>query len=132
MANRPGLYVRTSGTTGLARASARFGTEGYALFIGELTRAGERVKQGVQGRYLTVNTRPDTRGAGGITLMPGLRGAEIGQSIRPSEDLSRRRPNYGPRMMLKAFIPALKAERGYVVEQAKAALETAKALYWRS
>jgi hypothetical protein len=129
---RPGLYVQTRGTVGLARAAAKFTTEGYALFLGELTKAGERVKQGVQERYLTVNQQPDVRGAGGITLRTGLRGAEVGQSIRKSEDASLRRPNYGPRMMLKAFIPALKAERTYVVVQAKAALETAKALYWRS
>jgi hypothetical protein len=133
----PALYCRVYGTANLARAAARFGEEGWALFAGNLAQAAERVKEGVQSRYLTVNSSgPDTRGADGVVVrVAGARskvvGAAVAQSLRRSEMPNLRRPNYAGRMLELAFKPALQAERGYVVVKAKEALEEAKALYWR-
>lgn len=126
------LYCRVHGTAGLAKAAQRFGEEGWALFVHDLGEAADKIKEGVQQRYLTVNSSgPDERGAEGVDTRVNAKGAAVFQTLRKSENVSLRRPNYGPRMMLKAFRPALQADRAYVVAQARAALEEAKLLYWR-
>lgn len=132
MAGGGRLYLRVHGTAGLTRAAQKFGEEGYALFIKNLGDAAEKIAEGVRQRYLTVNkSGPDQRGADGVVVRLNPKGAAVAQSLRKSEFPSLRRPNYGPRMLAKAFIPAMRADRADVVARAKAALEEAKNLYWR-
>jgi len=124
------LYLRVHGTAGLARAARRFSEEGYALFIKDLEEGAKRIEEGVKSRYLTVNAQPDNRGAEGIDSRATEKGAAVFQTLRKAEFPSKRRPNYGPRMLARAFIPAMREDRAYVVAQAKLALEEAKKLYW--
>lgn len=116
----------------MARAAAAMGTEGWAILKVRLDAAGERVAEGVRERYLSVNRRPDARGAGGIDNESSTRGAFVVQTIRKSPFPELRRPNYGPRMMRKAFLPSAWANRNYTLLQAEAALEEAKRIYWNS
>lgn len=108
------------------------GNEGWVLLEKHLLAAGERVAGSTRQHYLEVNSSgPDIRGAGGIRAQASTKGAFVVQTIRKSEFPSLRRPNYGPRMMRKAFLPAAWGNRGYTLAQAALAVEEAKLLYWR-
>jgi hypothetical protein len=124
------LYLRVHGTAGLSRAATRFTEQGYALFLKGLGQGAKDIEQGVKSRYLTVNATPDNRGSEGISSRVNAKGAAVFQTLRKTEFPSNRRPNYGPRMLAKAFIPAMREDRARVVANAKAALEEAKKLYW--
>jgi hypothetical protein len=124
------LYLRVHGTAGLARAASRFSEEGYALFLRGLGEGAKDIEAGVKSRYLTVNKQPDTRGSEGVSSRVSPKGAAVFQTLRKTEFPSNRRPNYGPRMLARAFIPAMREDRARVVADAKLALEEAKKLYW--
>ena len=126
------VTVRIVGLKGLARAAAAMGTEGWAMLERHLLIAGAHVATGVRQYYLTVNAQPDQRGAGGIDNQASTRGAFVVQTIRKAENVSMRRPNYGPRMMRKAFLPAAWQGRDFVLMQAMSAVEEAKKVYWDS
>lgn len=131
MAIRAGaVTVRIVGLKEMARAAAAFGNGSWELLREHLLAAGDHVAGGVRGRYLTVNRAPDNRGAGGIDNQASIRGAYVVQTIRKSEFPGLRRPNYGPRMMRKAFLPAAWAGRNYTLLQAQMAIEEAKRIYW--
>lgn len=126
------IDVRVYGTREMATAARAFGEAGYALFIEALFEAAAVVKDGVVSRYLTVNKRPDNRGASGIIHRADATGAVVIQTIRRSEDPSLRRPNYGPRMIRKAFLPSMADHAPYVVAEAEKALAEARRLFWNS
>jgi len=126
------IDVRVYGTREMAAAARAFGEEGYALFIESLFEAAEAVKEGVVSRYLTVNKRPDQRGADGIIHRADATGAVVIQTIRRSEDPSLRRPSYGPRMIRLAFLPSMAEHAPFVVAEAEKALAEARRLFWSS
>lgn len=116
----------------MGAAAAAMGTQGWELLERHLLVAGDHVAAGVRSRYLTVNANPDERGAGGIDNQASTRGAFVVQTIRKSEFPDLRRPNYGPRMMRKAFLPAAWEAREFTLAQAALAVEEARAVYWNT
>jgi len=125
------VTVSVSGLEGLAAAARGMANGGWAILEKHLLAAGERVATSTRSYYLDVNkSGPDIRGSTGVRAEASARGAFVVQTIRKSDFPSLRRPNYGPRMMRKAFLPAAWANRGYTLAQAALAVEEAKALYW--
>lgn len=125
------VTVGVSGLEGLVASAKAFGDAAQALLNEHLLAAGERVAASTREYYLTVNSSgPDATGAGGVRAEASARGAFVVQTIRKSEFPEMRRPNYGPRMMRKAFLPAAYQNRAYTLLQATLAVEEARALYW--
>lgn len=124
------VTVHVTGLEGLAAAARGMANGGWAILEKHLLAAGERVATSTRTHYLDANLSPDVKGAMGVRAEASARGAFVVQTIRKSEFPSLRRPNYGPRMMRKAFLPAAWENRGYTLTQAALAVEEAKALYW--
>lgn len=125
------VTVGISGLEGLVATARAFGNGAQALLEEHLLAAGERVAATTREKYLTVNSSgPDVHGSSGIRAEASGRGAFVVQTIRKSEFPEMRRPNYGPRMMRKAFLPAAYQNRAYTLMQAQLAVEEARALYW--
>jgi hypothetical protein len=125
------VTVQISGLEGLAAAAQAMSNGSWALLEKHMLTAGERVAEGSRSRYLTANRSPDIRGSEGIRAEASAGGAFVVQTIRKSDFPELRRPNYGPRMMRKAYLPAAWQSRGYTLMQAALAIEEARALYWK-
>lgn len=125
------VTVQVSGLEGLTAAAMAMSNGSWALLEKHLLAAGQRVAEGAQSRYLTANAQPDIKGSTGIRAEASGRGAFVVQTIRKSPFPELRRPNYGPRMMRKAFLPSAWENRSYTLTQAALAIEEAKALYWK-
>ena len=132
MPAKPFMELHIHGVANLSRAATNYGGRGMLVFRKELASGAKRIQKGVQSRYLSVNKRPDRRGASGVRTRITPVGASVKQILQRSEDISKRRPNYGPRMMKHAFLPAMKEERGFVVAKAQEALQLAKLKYWHN
>ena len=125
------VTVQISGLEGLAAAARAFANGAQSLLDQHLLAAGRKVAADTRRYYLEVNQRPDVKGSTGVREEASLRGAFVVQTLRKAENESLRRPNYGPRMMMKAFLPAAWENRAYTLMQAQLAVEEARALYWR-
>lgn len=124
------VTVKVVGLSEMAAAAAEFSAFAWERLRAHLLEAGYAVRVDVEGLYLEVNKNPDEKGAGGIRNEASYAGAFVVQSIRKTSNTNLRRPNYGPRMMVKAFLPAAWANRSKTLLAAVAAVEEARATFW--
>lgn len=117
---------RIEGLTDLLRAEATVGAKTEGLLTDALRGVGEMVARDTRQRYQPFSPT----GAAGVETKVFVSGVYVVQTLHKSRNLMRRRPNFGPLMMRKAFLPALRDNETRVVEAAEAAVETARLRYW--
>jgi len=113
------VTVRVAGAPQLLRLIAESDAETAAWLRGELVSIAEKVAVDVRGRYAPYS-QPGAAGVKPKLTGPGR--LLVVQTLRKSRGL-RRRKNFGPLMMDRAFLPALDDNRELVDAEAAALLE---------
>jgi len=125
------ITLQVEGLDGMYYAMRRMGS--VEILQAALDDASEQVANDVRHNYLTVNRRPDFRGASFVREQALVKiGVRIVQTIGKTSDPAKRRPNYGYRMMKRAFLSAAWWNRAFVWMTVYEAYTEAKALFWES
>lgn len=119
---------RIQGLTELLRKEQTVGAKVEGELATALQGAGGIVARDAAHRYQPFSVR----GGAGIQTKVFVSGVYVVQTIRKARDVTKRRPNFGPLMMRKAFLPALRDNETKVIAAAEAAVEQARARYWET
>jgi len=119
---------RITGLAELLAAERTVGDKVEGELAGALQAVGEIVARDTRARYQPFSPA----GAAGVQTKAFVSGVYVVQTIRKSQNILRRRRNFGPLMMRKAFLPALRQNENRVAEAAGAAIEQARIRYWEA
>lgn len=121
------VSLRLNGLQELLEKERTFGAKTEGFLTDRLLELGKDVQRSAQAYY-----EPYTqRGADAIQeKVFATSGLWVVQTLRKSRDLSKRRPNFGPLMMRKSFLPAARDNEAKLLPAAQAAVEEARAFYW--
>ena len=121
------IEARIVGLTQLLEKERTVGAKTQGLLTSRLEAVGDVVKDDTSRRYIEYSTR----GAEGVQRKVLTSGLWVVQTIRKSRDITKRRPNFGPLMMRKAFLPAARDHEETVAAAADLAVREARA-YWEA
>lgn len=122
------VEARIVGLAELLEKERTFGARTQGILTERLLALGGTVASDVSGRYIDYSPA----GAHGVKAKVFTSGLWVVQTIRKSRNPLRQRPNFGPLMMRKAFLPAVRDNEGNVLEAATAAVEEARTRYWET
>lgn len=122
------VTTRLQGLTELLRAEKTFGARTQGFLTEELHKVGELVAADARSRYAPYSTV----GGHGVQTKVFTSGLWVVQTIKKSRDPRRQRPNFGPLMMRKAFLPAARDNESAAVTAATVAVDRARARYWET
>lgn len=120
--------LRIVGLTELLEKERTVGAKTEGLLTEKLRQVGETVAVGTRTLYGPYSSR----GAAGVTTKVLVSGVWVVQTIRKSRNTLRRRPNFGPLMMRKAFLPAAYDNQQAVLAAAQQAVDEVAATYWNT
>jgi hypothetical protein len=115
------------GLAGLLEKERTAGAKTEGLLTERLLEVGDQVADDVRHRYIDYSAA----GANGVEAKVFTSGLWVVQTIRKSRSPLRRRPNFGPLMMRKAFLPAAHDNEAAATAAATAAVAEVTA-YWNS
>lgn len=121
------VEARIVGLTALLEKERTVGAKTEGLLTERLEAVGDVVRDDTRHRYIDYSER----GAAGVQTKVFTSGLWVVQTIRKSRNILMRRPNFGPLMMRKAFLPAVREHEDTVLAAAEAAVQEAKA-YWEA
>ena len=121
------IEARIVGLTALLEKERTVGAKTQGLLTSRLEAVGDVVRDDTRHRYVDYSAR----GAEGVQTKVLTSGLWVVQTIRKSRNILMRRPNFGPLMMRKAFLPAAREHEDTVLTAASAAVKEATA-YWNS
>lgn len=119
---------RIKGLLELLEAERTVGAKVEGELATALQGVGEIVARETRQKYQPYSTV----GADGVQTKVFVSGVYVVQTLRKSRNVLRRRSNFGPLMMRKAFLPALRNNENRVAEATAAAVEQAKIRYWEA
>lgn len=121
------VTVHVAGLPALLAKERTFGAHTDGILTDHLLEVGRKVAIDVSERYIDYS--PD--GAAHVQeKVFASTGLWVVQTLRKSANVMRRRPNFGPLMMRKAFLPAAADNEAGVLLAADLAVQEATALYW--
>lgn len=119
--------MRVTGLAGLLEKERTVGAKTEGLLTEHLRTLGDDIAEDVATRYIDYSVA----GAQGVQAKVFTSGLWVVQTIRKSRAVLRRRPDFGPLMMRKAFLPAAHDNEAKALLAASLAVEEAAA-YWNS
>lgn len=118
---------RIEGLTELLEAERTVGAKTEGILTEHLLQVGGVIAEDARTRYQPFSSR----GGAGVQAKVFTSGLWVLQTLRKSRDPRRQRPNFGPLMMRRAFLPALRDNSTRAVAAARAAVEEAARVYWK-
>jgi hypothetical protein len=127
MINSVDTTYRIGGLVELLAAERTMGSKTEGRLTDHLIRLGADISEDVRGLYGPISIE----GAYGIEEKVFTSGLWVVQTIRKSSVIRRQRPNFGPMMFRKAFVPAAQKNEEKIVLVAELAVaEAAKLTGW--
>lgn len=120
------VAARIDGLTELLEKERTVGARTEGALTEHLYTVGEQVAADTRGRYLDYSVD----GAHTIQAKVFVSGLWVVQTRRKSRNILRRRPDFGPLMMRKAFLPAARNNEDRILLAASLAVEEVKTAYW--
>lgn len=116
------------GVTELLEAERTFGARTEGFLTTELHKVGQVIASDARARYAPYSVE----GGQGVQEKVFTSGLWVVQTRKKSRDPRKQRPNFGPLMMRKAFLPAARDNESRAVAAAAAAVEAARLRYWET
>jgi hypothetical protein len=120
------ITYRMAGLTQLLELERTFGAKTQGILTEHLHHLGEQVMEDVRDRYAPYSIE----GAYGVVEKVFVSGLWVVQTLPKSRDKNRQRPNFGPLMWRKAFVPAVRDNEARIGIVAEQAVQEARELYW--
>lgn len=120
--------MKITGLESLLAKEHTFGSQVQGTLTDHLLNVGQTVADDTEARYLDYSVE----GAYGVRARVFTSGLWVVQTLRRARSPLRQRPNFGPLMMRKAFLPAARANEPRILLAAELAVEEAKARYWNT
>lgn len=121
------VTLRVAGLPALLAKERTFGAHTEGILTDHLLDLGRDVAIDVSDRYMDYS--PEGAQYVQEKVFAGT-GLWVVQTLRRARNPLRRRPNFGPLMMRKAFLPAAADNEDQILLAGELAVQEATALYW--